>query len=139
MKSASDGSVPQTQSVSDILMMTVLRRSMYRDDYVRLQHMLDATREAVEFAQGRNRSDLDTDRMLALALLKCIKIVGEAAGRVSTEFRDAYPHVPWRAIVAMRNRLVHGYFDIDPDRVWDTVVDDLPPLIHALGEILPEA
>jgi uncharacterized protein with HEPN domain len=62
--------------------------------------------------------------------------VGEAASRVSSAFREAHPEIPWMVIVTMRNRLIHAYFDIDLDRVWDTIIDDLPPLIHTLKMIL---
>jgi uncharacterized protein with HEPN domain len=94
--------------------------------------MLDAAREAISFATGRSRQDLDQDRMRALALVKCIEIIGEAAATMSDEARAEYPQIPWRSIVAMRNRLIHAYFNIDLDRVWDTVVDDLPELLAAL-------
>lgn len=71
-----------------------------------------------------------------LGLLKCIEIVGEAAARVGADTQGRYPQIPWADIVGMRNRLVHVYFDIDLDRVWDTVEQDLPPLIAALEDAL---
>ena len=86
---------------------------MNNDDLVRLRHMADAAREALEFAAGRTRTDLDMDRMLVRALTKDIEIVGEAAARVTLETRQAIPSIPWQSIVTMRNRLIHGYFDID--------------------------
>jgi uncharacterized protein with HEPN domain len=70
--------------------------------------------------------------MLLLSLVKCIEIVGEAASRASPEMREALPELPWPDIVGMRNRLIHAYFDVDHDRVWDTVHQDLPGLITAL-------
>jgi uncharacterized protein with HEPN domain len=94
--------------------------------------MLDAARETQSFISGRERSDLDGSRMLALSLVKDIEIIGEAAARVSSETRDACPGIPWLDIVTMRNRLIHAYFDIDLDIVWDTVKRDIPPLIEAL-------
>ncbi|HTT65029.1 MAG TPA: HepT-like ribonuclease domain-containing protein [Bryobacteraceae bacterium] len=99
--------------------------------------MLDAAREAVAFAAGRSRDDLARDRVLALALLKCIEIIGEAASKVSPETRTTYAEIPWTDIVAMRNRLTHAYFDIDLDRVCDTIANDLPPLIRILERITP--
>jgi uncharacterized protein with HEPN domain len=99
--------------------------------------MLDAAREAVSFTQSRTRSDLNSDRMLTLSLVKCIEIIGEAAARVTKGSQRRYPEIPWTNIIAMRNRLIHAYFDIDLDRVWDTVTDDLPPLIASLQDILP--
>ena len=105
---------------------------MQKTDTVRLRHMLDAARETLVFAQGRNRADLDKDRMLVLALVKSIEIVGEAASKVSPEMRSAISGLPWSNIVGMRNRLIHAYFDIDLDRVWDTITDDLPPPVTEL-------
>lgn len=109
---------------------------MAKHDRIRLRHMLESAREVVAFAHGRSRDDLDHDRMLALALVKCIEITGEAATRVSEQMRADHPTVPWADIVAMRHRLIHGYFDIDMDRVWDTVTNDLPPLITELEKIV---
>ena len=109
---------------------------MRRDDRLRLQHMVDAGREAVRFIHGKTRGDLDRDRVLALALVKLLEIVGEAASRVTAEGQRTSPDIPWRDIVAMRNRLIHGSFDVDLDRVWDTVTDDLPPLLARLEAAL---
>ena len=93
---------------------------MQKDDGVRLRHMLDAAREAVSFAEGKTRDDLDGNRVLALALMKCIEIVGEAAANISTERRETLSEIPWKSILGMRNRLVHAYFEIDLDVVWYT-------------------
>ncbi|MBI4388555.1 MAG: DUF86 domain-containing protein [Nitrospinae bacterium] len=100
--------------------------------------MLDASREALAFARNKSRNDLDTDRMLLLALVKSIEIIGEAASRLSESRRDEYPHVPWKNIVNMRNRLIHAYFDIDLDTVWNTVTGDLPPLAAEIEKILQD-
>ena len=110
---------------------------MRKDDQIRLRHMLDAAQEALSFAQGRTRADLDQNRMLVLSLIKSIEIIGEAASRVGEETRQRYPEIPWADIVGMRNRLIHAYFDIDLDRVWDTIQEDLPPLVTQFQEILP--
>jgi uncharacterized protein with HEPN domain len=109
---------------------------MYKDDRIRMQHMLDAAQEAESFATNRSRFDLDKDRMLVLSLVKDVEIIGEAAARVTENTRAEYPEIPWVKIVGMRNRLIHAYYDIDLDRVWDTVIEDLPPLILMLEKIL---
>lgn len=83
---------------------------MRKDDTVRLRHMLDAAREAVAFAAGRKRADLDHDRMLVLALVKDIEIIGEAAYQISQQTREQFPNIPWEDIIGMRHRLVHAYF-----------------------------
>jgi uncharacterized protein with HEPN domain len=99
--------------------------------------MLAYAREAVELMRDRKRADLDTDRALGLAILRCVEIVGEAAGRVPGAIRRRYPKIPWQQIIGMRNRLVHGYDIVDYDIVWSTVAQDLPPLITELERILP--
>lgn len=112
---------------------------MRRDDAIRLRHMLDATLEAITFAQGRNRSDLDTDRQLALSLVKEVEIIDEAAYQVSQATRAHASGIPWEDIIGMRHRLVHAYFDINLDILWKTVQEDLPLLIAALESLaLPE-
>lgn len=100
--------------------------------------MRDAAAEALTFIEGRNRSDLDQHRMLVLALVREIEIIGAAAAHVSAETRGEVDAIPWSAVIAMRNRLVHAYFDVDLDRVWDTLTDDLPPLIAEMEKALEE-
>lgn len=109
---------------------------MQKDDLVRLRHMLDAACEAREFIKGRTRESLDTDRMLALSLVKEIEIIGEAANQVSETTRRQTSAIPWEDIIGMRNRLVHAYFDINLEILWRTVQDDLPPLIAAIEDVL---
>jgi uncharacterized protein with HEPN domain len=111
---------------------------MYPDDSTRLRHMRDAAREALAFAAGKQRTDLDNDRQLALAILKCIEIVGEASAAISVETTSRYPEIPWRQIRGMRNRLIHGYYEIDLNVVWDTVTRNLDPLLAALERVVPD-
>ena len=112
---------------------------MLKDDLVRLRHMLDAAQEARTFAAGKARQDLNTSRMLVLSLLKDIEIIGEAASQVSPQTRSTTPEIPWQDLVGMRNRLVHAYFNIDLDIVWDTVCNDLPALIVTLEKVIQES
>ncbi|MCB9122436.1 MAG: DUF86 domain-containing protein [Caldilineaceae bacterium] len=105
---------------------------MSDEDRVRLQHMLDAAEEAMSFAAGQMRADLDYDRKLVLALVKDIEIIGEAAFRIAPAVQEEMPDIPWDDIVGMRHRLVHAYFDINLDILWRTVQDDLPPLVVLL-------
>jgi uncharacterized protein with HEPN domain len=107
------------------------------DDRIRLRHMLDAALDATVFTQGRKREDLNLDRQLALALVKCVEIVGEAASQVSSDAKEEVA-LPWRDIIGMRHRLVHAYYDINLEVLWRTVHDDLPPLIHTLKSVLGE-
>ncbi len=109
---------------------------MFKDNDVRIRHILDAAREAVSFAEGRCRSDLDSDRKLSLSLVQLLEIIGEAARGVSSQFRKSHPDLPWKSMASMRDRLIHGYFDINLDVVWETVTKDLPLLIVQMEKIL---
>jgi uncharacterized protein with HEPN domain len=109
------------------------------DDRLRLQHMLDAARRAVRFAKGRERRDLDDeDDPLASALVQRVTVIGEAAAKLGAETRSALEDIPWVDVTGMRNRLVHGYDDIDLDILWATIQDSLPPLIRELESVLAE-
>ena len=102
------------------------------DDAVRLKHMLDAAKQAVSFTCGKSREDLDSDLQLTLAVTRLVEIIGEAAKRVSPEVRERLSLIPWRAIAGTRDRLVHAYFDVDLDQLWQIVTADLSALIAAL-------
>jgi uncharacterized protein with HEPN domain len=90
------------------------------------------------FITGRTRADLETDDQLALAIVKSIEIAGEAAAHVGMEVRAELPEIPWPEVVGMRNHLIHSYFDIDNDRVWDTATEDLPKLKAIIERYLKE-
>jgi len=106
------------------------------EDEVRLGQMLDHALEAVQMCVGRSRTDLDTARMLNLALVRLVEIVGEAANRVAEAGQEARPEIPWRQIIGMRNRIVHGYDRVDFNLLWDTIHHDFPPLIAKLKATL---
>jgi len=97
--------------------------------------MREAAKEAVAFAEGKQRSDLDPDRQLVLALTKCIEIIGEAASNISEGTIQRHPNIPWPQIKGMRNRLIHAYYDVDLDILWDTVVHNLIPLVAELEKM----
>jgi uncharacterized protein with HEPN domain len=108
---------------------------MRDDDRVRILPMIDAAEAVAQFVTGRNRDDLDRDRMLLFALVHAIEIFGEAASKLSPETRATAPEIPWSAIISMRNRLIHGYFDVDTTIVWKTATVEVPalaPLLRAL-------
>ncbi|MBK7665766.1 MAG: DUF86 domain-containing protein [Sterolibacteriaceae bacterium] len=109
---------------------------MSPDDRWRVQHMIEAAEQALSFVRDRNREDLGGDPMLRLALTRAVEIVGEAATQVSEAGRAEIPDVPWPQIVGMRNRLVHAYYDINQNILWDTVQLALPPLLKQLKAAL---
>ncbi len=109
---------------------------MSNEDAVRLRHMLDAAKRAIDFMQGRAKSDLKSDEQLSLAVVRLLEILGEAAKNVSEDLRKDYPEIPWRQIAGTRDRLIHGYFDVDLDIVWQIISTDLPVLAAQLEKAL---
>lgn len=110
---------------------------MPRDDASYLLDMLLAAHDAVHFATGLTYTQFEQSRLHQNAILKAIEIVGEAAARISAETKLAHSDIPWPAITGMRNRLVHAYFELNLQRVWDTVQHDLPRLIELIEPLVP--
>ena len=108
-----------------------------RDAVQRLRDMLDHALEAVAMIKDRDRADLDSNRMLNLALVRLLEIVGEAAANVPLDERARFAELPWPDIVGLRNRLVHEYSMVDFDVLWQIVTKDLPVLIKSLEKTLP--
>jgi uncharacterized protein with HEPN domain len=100
--------------------------------------MLDAVLEVIEFTHNKKRSDLDSDRKLKHALVRLLEIIEEAAAGMSSGIRQECPNIPWKEMIGMRNRLIHGYFDVDLDIVWQTVSKDIPPLKPLLEKEIDE-
>ena len=107
-----------------------------RDPGIALHQIIVHAKEAVEICQGKSREDLDTDRLLNLALTRLLEIVGEAANRVPEEVQAQYPQLPWLQMIGARNRLIHGYDSVDFDILWTIIKNDLPILIVQLEKIL---
>jgi uncharacterized protein with HEPN domain len=106
------------------------------DDTTRLEHMLEAAQAASRFMTGRERADLDRGEMFLFALVRALEVIGEAAAQVSPTARALLPAIPWADIVRMRNRLIHAYFRINRNIVWNTALDDVPVLIAELEQFL---
>jgi len=105
-------------------------------DRVRLRHMLDYAREAIQFASGQSKLDFLRERQLQLAVTHLIELVGEAANHISPETQAKYPQIPWPQVIGMRHRLIHGYDFLDYTIVWQTATADFPALVTALEAIL---
>ena len=109
---------------------------MTPDEINRLRHMRDGANAALTFAAGRTLDDVGKDLMLQFALIRALEIVGEAASKIGVATRSSHPEIPWLVIVGMRNRLIHGYYDVDMEILWKTVNASLGPLVVALEAIL---
>jgi len=105
-------------------------------DRASLVDMLGFAREVAAFIRGRKREDLDFDRAFLRSLERSLELVGECARRISAGTWQAYPSVPWRDIVGMRNIIAHEYGRVNLDQVWRTAHRDIPPLVAALEEIV---
>lgn len=109
---------------------------MWRDD-AWLLDMLIAARKAVTYTQGMTVNQFATNELAQNAVIRVLEIVGEAARQVSLKKQDAHPEIPWAELVGLRNRLIHEYFRIDVEKVWDMVRDEIPGLIVALEQLVP--
>lgn len=107
-----------------------------REDTVRLSHMLDAVEKIIEFTKGCRQDDFYKDEKLTLAVIRLIEILGEAGKNVSNQFCRDHPEISWKQIAGARDRLVHGYFDVDLNIVWQIVSSDIPNLLVQLKSIL---
>ena len=108
-----------------------------RKDDARLLDILLACREVQEFIAGVSREEFKADRKLQSALCMKLEIIGEAARTVSDEYKTAHPDIPWRDIVGLRHRIVHEYFRLDLDIIWDIVQKDIPALIAMVEPLIP--
>ncbi|MDO9332976.1 MAG: DUF86 domain-containing protein [Dehalococcoidales bacterium] len=115
-----------------------MKRPEVKSDVVRLMHMLDYAEKAIQFTRGKSRADLDTSEMLALATIHLVEIIGEVSKSISSDLREQHPEIPWELNSGTRNRLAHGYIDVDLDIIWAIVTKDLPPLIKKLRRIIKE-
>jgi uncharacterized protein with HEPN domain len=109
---------------------------MWRDDAYMLD-MLLAARKVEDFTAGISWEQFKANDILQNAVMRQIQIIGEAARKISRQYRDAHSEIPWQMIIGMRNRLVHEYFDIIPERVWDVVDRDIPELKRLIEPIVP--
>jgi uncharacterized protein with HEPN domain len=109
---------------------------MWRDDAFLLD-MLLAAREIRGFTEGFTVGRFLSDRVTQHAVMRLIQNIGEAARSISPDFQQAHPEIPWRAIIGMRNRLVHEYFRIIPEKVWEAVKRDLPRLVAVIKPLVP--
>jgi len=107
-----------------------------KDDSVYLKHILDAIARIEEYAGRVERSAFMTNRLVQDGVIRQVEVIGEAAKRVSEELKRKCPDIPWKDITGMRNKLIHDYFGVDLEAVWETVRKDVPRLKSQVEALL---
>ena len=103
-----------------------------------LRHILDETIYLGQQTSGLSKEQFIADETLKRAFVRSIEIIGEATKQVPEDIRKKYPHIQWRAMAGMRDRLIHGYFGVDYDIVWDVVINKMPELQQDIEGILTD-
>ena len=111
---------------------------MFPSNLELLKHILEETSFILESTVGKSKKDVVSDPVLSRALVRSLEIIGEAINKVDPDFKLLYPHVEWRKMSGTRNRLIHDYFGIDYDIVWDIIKSKLPDLKNYIGDIISE-
>jgi uncharacterized protein with HEPN domain len=108
-----------------------------RDDAALLGDLLKAARAALDHARGLDAAGFLASRLHQDAIIRVVGIVGEAAWRISGDFKARHPDLPWQAMAGMRHRIVHDYAEVDLDLVWRVITHELPPLIARIEQLMP--
>ncbi len=111
---------------------------MARDELIYLRHVLDEINTIEEYLQDVDEEKFKATRLLQDGTIREIEIIGKAVRHISKDIRKSYPEVPWQDIAGMRDKLIHGYFGVDIEKVWDTAKEDLPILKEQVKGILKD-
>lgn len=105
-------------------------------DRVYIEHILESVSNIESFVGGKTYDEFVGDRLLQDGVIRELEIIGEAAKNISAEFKDSNQAIPWKDMTGMRDKLIHDYFSINLDAVWDVVKKDLEPLKSALKDLI---
>ncbi len=109
-----------------------------KDSLVYIDNILDAMEKAEAFVSGMEYNQFEKDTRTVFPVIRTLEIIGEAVKRLPSEFRERYPHIPWKDIAGMRDKIIHGYDEVDLRIVWKAVRQDIPRLKPHIRQILSE-
>ena len=112
-----------------------LKKREYKDY---LHDILDAVKDAEDFVEGMRFEQFERDRKTLNAVVRSLEIIGEASRNISVSLREKYGEIPWKKMIGMRDKVIHGYFGVDTKTLWGTVKDDLPPLKNLVQKMLKD-
>lgn len=111
---------------------------MKKEDLLYLDHISDGIGKIAEYVKGVEINAFIKDEEKQDAVIRKIEVIGEATKKLSKELKEAYPDFPWHAIAGMRDKLIHDYFDVDVETVWETATKDIPALAPRIRAIIKE-
>lgn len=109
-----------------------------RDNRAFINHILDEVNYIIEETKDLDYDSLMSNETLKRALIRSLEIIGEATKNLSKEFRDRHPNIEWKEMVGLRDKLIHYYFGVDWDTVWDVIKEEIPKLENKLKKLSEE-
>jgi len=109
---------------------------MNKDINIIARHILDSIDAITSYLKGVSKSDLEKDRLKQSAVIRELEVIGEAVKNISESIKKEYPNIQWKQIVGMRDKLIHHYFGVDLDTIWETIEKDIPNLEKCIKQIL---
>ena len=109
---------------------------MKKNSLIFIKHILEHIELIEKFSEGLTKNEIEEDRLKQSAIVRELEIVGEAAKNLSIDFKDKYKEIEWKKIAGLRDKLIHNYFGVDLDIVWDIIIEDIPILKKQIQEII---
>jgi len=109
---------------------------MKKNPIIFIEHILESINKIKDFSKNLSKEELSKNELNKYALIRAIEIIGEAVKNLPSDFKDKYPNIPWSKIAGMRDKLMHHYFGVNFDNVWEVIKQDIPKLEQDIEEII---